>query len=125
MNALPGIGSVRVVSKRADKAAIKADPDEDVIRCHRGSGRIYPIFGNYAAEGWTPRAEAIEAYRKMFEKDVAQQGSLHRECVKIAKRVMDGERIALECWCAPLRCHADIICAHIKSIINEAETKKE
>lgn len=113
MNTLPIGGTVRVVSKRA--GGLKADPDESIIVCDRTNR----ILGNHFADETMDRQTCIDRHRFGFGIDVAKHGPIYRECVKIAARVRNGERIALQCWCASRPCHLDIVRNLIQKLADE------
>lgn len=75
--------------------------------------RSHPILGNRHIlsnhKNYQERLDCIEAYKKDLEEDFAVKGPMFKVVRKLARRVSEGEYIALRCWCAPLACHADVI----------------
>lgn len=108
-------GYVRVTNKRRDMAPdSQPEPGESVIPVDRSN----PVLGNpYVLRNKNDRAErmrVIDAYRRLLEKDMARNGPMSQEIRKIAERVRQGERICLQCWCAPLPCHGDVIAEAVR-----------
>lgn len=100
------MGSIRVVSKRA--GGVAALPGETVVSCDRSS----PLLGNRhvlrdhrdkLARETVIRTHLVED----LEPDVLSGGPIYRQLEQFARRMNEGERIALACWCAPLPCHCD------------------
>jgi hypothetical protein len=102
-------GSIRVVSKRKSPTSTKALADEitiDVDRTNKVLGNPYVLNNE---DDPVERERVISSYEKDFKEDLAANGPMSKAITKIANRVTAGERIALRCWCAPRRCHADIL----------------
>lgn len=111
-------GRIRVVSKRA--GGTRAEPGEIVI----DGDRKNPILGNRHFlkdfKDADERARVIQKHKTLdFEPDMARQGPIYHEVIKLARMVADGKKIALACWCAPLPCHCD----HIATAVREHATK--
>lgn len=71
-------------------------------------------LGNpYRVSREADRAEALRRYRRLLRADLARDGARSRAISALAARVRAGERLALDCWCAPLPCHADALRAAI------------
>ncbi|ABM97060.1 DUF4326 domain-containing protein [Methylibium petroleiphilum] len=106
-------GDVRVVSKR--KGGTAPEPGEVVIDIDRTN----PVLGNRHVlrdhRDAAGRQAVIEAFERDLEADLAAGGPMHAEIVRLATRVLAGERLALRCWCAPDRCHGDPIRDAIRS----------
>lgn len=98
-------GSVRVVSKR--KGGLAAVAGEVVIDVDRTN----PILGNRFVlrdhRDDDERAQVIAAYERELDADIASRGPKSMELDRLAATVRGGARLALRCWCAPRRCHAD------------------
>lgn len=74
-------------------------------------GRGTP-FGNpfKATEMPGGREEAIERYDVYLQTEIQRPWSRLNAALKsLAHRVANGESIVLTCWCAPKRCHAEVI----------------
>lgn len=98
-------GTVRVTSKR--KGGYSARPDETVVPADRRSALLgnRHILHNHHDAG--ERARVIEAHGRDLDADLAADGPISQTLTALARRVVRGEHIALECWCAPRPCHAD------------------
>jgi hypothetical protein len=68
-------------------------------------GNPYPV--NY--KDTNSRKESIERYEKYFNEQVQKKGRF-RSCVgDLYRMFMDNKSIKLICFCAPDKCHGDII----------------
>lgn len=105
--------SIRVVSKRA--GGVKAKANETIVYIGRPS-----VLGNpYPMNSENERNTVIEKYRKWLGGQYnSGTGAVRKELEALAKRVRNGENIALECWCAPCKCHGDVIVKAIEYINN-------
>lgn len=108
-------GSVRVVSKR--QGGVRPEPGETVL----DGDRKNPVYGNrHYLKDWKDRDERIAVIERHliedFEPDVIKGGPLYRAMEKDAERVKRGEKLAIACWCAPLRCHCDHIADGIRKL---------
>lgn len=102
--------SVRVVSKRSGGTAAHAD--EVVVYIARPS-----ILGNpFFMRDESQREEVIYKYREWLRAQFSERTKVRAEVEKLAARVKAGERIALECWCAPCACHGDVLIEAIEGI---------
>lgn len=101
--------SVRVISRR--KGGTPADPGETIVTVARPSVFANP-FELYSEKDRNKVCDAYEEYmRARFKLDDA----FRKAVTKLAKRHAGGARLALQCWCAPKRCHAD----SLKKLIEE------
>jgi hypothetical protein len=114
------IGRVRVVNK-GPGSTVTASTDEVVIHADRTN----PILGNrhYLANKMDPfaRRRVIEAHQKDLEADLMASGPISAALEAIAARVAAGENVALACWCAPARCHAE---NYIQPILKMVERQR-
>lgn len=70
------------------------------------------------------REEAINAYEEYFHKMMEVDIEFQMEFNKIYEKYKNGEDVYLGCFCAPLKCHGDIIAKELqKKLI--MERKKE
>ena len=116
-------GSVRVISKR--KGGITSEFNElifDVDRTNPVLGNQH-ILKNHLDDD--ERDRVIAAYEKDFNKDVAANGPMLKEVQRLAEIVRVGKKIALRCWCAPKRCHAEILAKKIAEISGIEFTQPE
>lgn len=105
-------GSVTVVSKRA--GGIRPSAHHRVIPIDRRN----PVLGNRHylknVNDDQERQRVIEANARDLERDEAVNGPMTDQLKTIAQCVLDGEHIALECWCKPKACHGD---TYVKKIL--------
>lgn len=67
------------------------------------------------------RAEVVEKYRQWLWQEYQKNGAVRAKLEAIADRVLNGEKIDLVCWCAPGKCHGDVIKNCITWMINSGE----
>lgn len=82
--------------------------------------RTCPILGNpepMKDHSDEERARVIEAHRRHFEREYANNGALTKRIHELADLVRSGKRIGLRCWCHPKPCHGDLIISKIKSLL--------
>ena len=83
-----------MISKRRERSAIQALPDETVIDVDR----THPVLGNrhYLRDhnNDRERATVIAAHKRDFEADVARNGPMSRAIDAIVARVQHGEKLA-------------------------------
>ena len=106
-------GSIRVINKshgrdalREGEVAVAAD------RTNRDLGNPYVLRDKKDRE---KRDIVCDQFERMAEHDMAQGGPIYRAVMALAERVANGEKIALQCWCKPDRCHADWIADRVRS----------
>lgn len=100
-------GSVRVVSKRrGGTLPVEGETVVDVDRTHPVLGNRHVLHNHNDA---VERARVIDAYAADLAADLMSRGPMSREIDELGRRVAGGERLALRCWCAPRRCHADLV----------------
>lgn len=81
--------------------------------------RANPVLGNpyhlNRRGDANERERVLRLHRAYVMADLATEGHVSKELAQMAHRVAAGETIALQCWCSPLPCHADLYA----QIINE------
>lgn len=101
-------GHIRVTNKRQG-SPVKPDDDELVIPVDRTN----PVLGNQhiLKDVNDPKArhKVIEYCREDIVKDIAQDGPISKQIDVITQKLIAGESICLDCWCAPLPCHGDVL----------------
>jgi len=91
-------------------------PDEVVVNIMRGTtiGNPFPMKDKSQAE----RDRVCDEYNLWLRKRYADASSpQRRELERLADLVASGQKLALECCCAPLRCHGLTIKAAIEGIL--------
>lgn len=95
--------TVRVVSKRA--GGTKPIAGEVVYNIARPS-----VLGNpFIMKDESQRAAVVAQYREWLIDKVNKGGEVQYTMYALARRVRNGENLALECWCAPCACHGDVL----------------
>ena len=117
------LGYVRVVNYRVDMAPdSQPEADETVIPVDRRN----PVLGNRHILknklDWRERDRCIDAYARDVDADFAVQGPMYHAINELAERVLNGEKLALQCACIPLRCHGSVIAERINQQV-EARLK--
>jgi hypothetical protein len=105
--------SLRVVSKRKERGAVTARPDELVIDGDRSN----PVLGNrhilHDHRDPVERDQVIAAYGRDLAADIDCNGPMSRAIDDIVDRLHAGRKVALRCWCAnsltPRPCHLDLV----------------
>lgn len=103
------MGNIRIVNLRN----YRPNDKEVVIRIDRKT-----ILGNpYVMQDESDRDEVIRRYELHFNECMRISRDFLQEVQRIEALYREGKDIALACWCAPKRCHGDIILAHLRSIV--------
>lgn len=106
--------SVRVVSRR--KGGIEATPGEVLVTIARPSILSNPF--EMKEEG--DRKEVCDKYEVYMRKRYEEDEAFNKIILKLARKHRCGARLALQCWCAPKRCHGD----SLKKLIEEVAMKR-
>ena len=68
------------------------------------------VLGNpYPLKDEKDRDVVIEKYGVWLRKEYAKRGKVYAALMELAHQYAAGEDIVLVCWCAPRRCHAEVI----------------
>lgn len=116
----PEIGYVRVTNARVDMAP-DSQPEEDevVVRVDRSN----PVLGNkhilFNKLDRAERAGVIGMFQQDLEADFAANGPMRAAVEDLARRVIAGEKICLQCHCRPLPCHAEIIERKVNEVVSK------
>lgn len=111
-------GYVRVVNLRGDM-----DPDNqpEAGELTYKIDRTNPVLGNkYVLANkldGKARAVVIKNYTRDLDRDIASNGPMSKEINDLANRVIQGEKICLQCWCKPLPCHGDVVTAMVNTAV--------
>ena len=84
-------------------------------------GRPQALGNPFAIGRDGTREEVIAKYEAWFEGMISQQphSNACMDYSMLLLRAMKGEDIKLECWCAPLACHGDVIKARLERDLEE------
>lgn len=103
--------SLIVSSKRHGAAPIPKDYTQILI------DRETPLGNKCFADS---RGLSIQKHKRWLKNQVKQKTKVYRILKRIAKRLSQGEKIALVCWCSPEPCHGD----NLKSEILKIQRRK-
>ena len=114
------VGYVRVVNYRVDMAPDSQPEDDEIVI---PVDRRNPVLGNKHILknklDWRERDRCIDAYARDVDADFAVQGPMYLAIKELAERVLNGEQLALQCACIPLRCHGSVIAEKINQMVKE------
>lgn len=87
----------------------------------RGS-RVYigrpSVLGNPFVMGvHGTRDEVVAQYHAWLRREWVKGGAVRMALEALADRVVAGEDISLECFCAPLACHGDVVARAVRGIV--------
>lgn len=102
--------TITIISKR--KGAPAAPAGATIIYIARPS----PLGNPFVMTKESERDDVIEKYEAWLRDEWKKNGVVRRELEALAKRVRDGEELALQCWCSPKACHGDVIKRAIEGI---------
>ena len=95
-------------------------PGETAVYIGRGrapTGMEHGSFGNPFRVGPDyAQGEAAAAFLPYLRAEYRQQGDLYRRVNALAARLLNGEHLALVCWCDPEPCHAAHVMAAVLSV---------
>jgi len=75
------------------------------------------VLGNpYTLEAYT-RTDAIARYRIWLRQQWHLHGEVHAALLQLARRYKERGELTLACWCAPQRCHAEVIREAVLGIV--------
>ncbi|MCC6742846.1 MAG: DUF4326 domain-containing protein [Acidobacteria bacterium] len=75
-------------------------------------GRPSPLGNPFAMRDESQRDGVVDAYAQWLQERMQENGPQRAEIERLAAS-LDG---TLVCWCAPLRCHADVISEWIERV---------
>ena len=100
---------VRVVNKRYKYVAMA---NEVLVYVGRPS-----ILGNpFPMRGEEDRDYVVAQYRQWLDAQRRTNSAAWQEVERLAGLHAEGKALALQCYCAPRKCHADVIRSAIKYI---------
>jgi len=105
-------GDIKVFSLRH---GAEPSPD-DYVRVR--VDRTDVLMGNrYRMQLESERDTVCDLYERDLARDMESHGPMYNWCRGLALELQSGTNIALMCWCAPKRCHADAIRAAVLNIL--------
>jgi hypothetical protein len=75
------------------------------------------IFGNpYPLSSESYRDTCVSLYRKYFDTVLLPKSRIRETLSRLSKFHKEGRTIVLLCWCAPKKCHAEVIKEYIEKL---------
>lgn len=101
-------GSIRLGNKRAASQAkpVEGDISIDIDRSNPVLGNRHILSDHRSRNA---RIRCIEAFRMDMEEDGRRNGPMTKATKEIARLVLEGKSVILNCWCYPKPCHGDVI----------------
>lgn len=100
---------IRVVNKRYRHAPMA---NEVLVYVGRPS-----VLGNpFPMRGEEDRDHVVAQYRQWLDAQRRANSAAWREVKRLAALSAEGKALALQCYCAPRKCHADVIKSAIEYI---------
>ncbi len=82
-------------------------------------GRGSPLGNPFVMHNESMRDEVCNKYEEYFEEQKKIRNSPIRiELEKLLSRMVAGEKLNLQCFCKPRRCHADTLAASLNKAYN-------
>ena len=89
-------------------------------------GNPYTHVGSRHAEyRVATRDEAVDKYESWLKEKLGSDNEISREFWSLVEFYKDFGRLVLSCWCAPKRCHADVIARMIKEHVDAGTSLQE
>ncbi len=107
------VHAIRIVNRKH----FKSSGGENEVYIGRATAGVKgSVLGNpYRIGRDGAREEVIEKYGRWLSWEIAERGDAYRELQRLADIARTGE-LVLVCWCAPEKCHGEIIKSEIESI---------
>ena len=88
---------------------------------HGASTGVYvgrpTVLGNpYRVQVWN-RAQAVEQYRAWLRRQWQAGGQVQAALLELARAYKAQGTLTLICWCAPRRCHAEVVREAVLGIV--------
>lgn len=83
-----------------------------------------PINSTLAVFKAKNRDEAVEKYSSYFDAQYGRNKAFTEEIDEIYEKYKNGETVYLECYCAPLKCHGDIIVEKLQKRLLKEKIKE-
>src|SRR5262249_50738180 len=92
-----------------------------VNKHHGASAGVYvgrpTLFGNPYRVQRDARAQAVEQYRDWLRRQWPNDGQIKKALLELARTYTERDELTLICWCAPQRCHAEVIREAVLGIV--------
>jgi hypothetical protein len=100
-----------------------------IVNKHQGSNGVYvgrpTVLGNpYTLKVYT-RTDAIARYRLWLRQQWQRHGEVHAALLELARAYQERDELTLLCWCAPQRCHAEVIREAVLGIVQHGLVERQ
>ena len=100
-----------------------------IVNKHHSSSGVYvgrpTVLGNpYTLQAYT-RTDAIARYRIWLRQQWQRHGEVHAALLQLARRYKERGELTLACWCAPQRCHAEVIREAVLGIVQHGLVERQ
>jgi hypothetical protein len=112
---MPTVGSVTVVNKKTDSEFPQGQYPGKAMKAY--IGRPSPLGNPYKIGEDGSREQVIKRYDQWLRKNAKRTGRVQKLLKAMRKKLDEGHDLELECWCAPLPCHGDIIKAYLEQSV--------
>ena len=91
--------------------------DEILVKVDRSSvlGNPFKMNSNTDKE----RIRVISEYAKHYKEKIQTSGKFFTEMYRIHQLLLDGNKVALGCWCYPKFCHAEVIKEKLEGMLDK------
>jgi hypothetical protein len=100
-----------------------------IVNKHHGSSGVYvgrpTVLGNPSTLEAYTRTDAIARYRIWLRQQWQRQGEVHAALLQLARRYHERGELTLACWCAPQRCHAEVIREAVLGIVQHGLVERQ
>ena len=100
-----------------------------IVNKHQSSSGVYvgrpTVLGNpYTLEAYTS-TDTIARYRIWLRQQWQRHGEVHAALLQLARLYTEREQLTLLCWCAPRRCHAEVIREAVLGIVQHGLVERQ
>ncbi len=82
-------------------------------------GRVgSPLQNPHRVKRKSDRGKAADAYARDFPALIASNRAAQKEMDRLVSVAVETGRLTLGCWCAPRRCHAEVIACEVARRLN-------
>ena len=100
-----------------------------IVNKHQGSNGVYvgrpTVLGNPSTLKVYTRTDAIARYRIWLRQQWHLHGEVHAALLQLARRYHERGELTLACWCAPQRCHAEVIREAVLGIVQHGLVERQ
>ena len=100
-----------------------------IVNKHQGSNGVYvgrpTVLGNPYTLKVSTRTDAIARYRLWLRQQWQRHGEVRAALLQLARRYHERGELTLLCWCAPQRCHAEVIREAVLGIVQHGLAERQ